>query len=165
MSGTSFCRVFAITVALAVGAIARFPGVSFAEERPFLAAWTGNAHLSETRNPWIQRNDETGAGEATHLGSFTWASVEFVNFKDFPPKVTVVATFTMTASDGDELFGEYNTVGLANDEGNLEILGVLSFTGGTGRFEDATGGGLLQATAFFAPGLPFEGELSGTIDY
>ena len=165
MSAMYFCKVFAITAALAVGAFARFPGVTVAEERPFLAALTGNAHLSETKNPWIQRNDETGAGEATHLGGFTWASVESVNFKDFPPQVSVVATFTMTASDGDELVGEYTTVGLANDEGNLDILGVFSFTGGTGRFAGATGGGLLQATAFFAPGLPFEGEFSGTIDY
>ena len=165
MSRSSICRFLAITAALAVGAFARFPGAAVAEERPFLAAWTGNAHLSETQKPWIQRNDETGAGEATHLGAFTWASVELVNFKDFPPRVSVVATFTMTASDGDELIGEYTTVGLANDEGNLDILGVFFFTGGTGRFAGATGGGLLQATAFFAPGLPFEGEFSGTIDY
>jgi len=161
----SFCKVLAITAALAVGAIARFPGGAVAEERPFQAAWTGNAHLSETKNPWIQRTDETGAGEATHLGGFTWASVESVNFKNFPPEVAVEATFTMTAADGDELFGEYTTIGLANDEGNLDILGVLSFTGGTGRFAGATGGGVLQATAFFAPGLPFEGEFLGTIDY
>ena len=45
------------------------------------------------------------------------------------------------------------------------MIGSENFTGGTGRFEGATGGGLLQATAFFAPGLPFEGEFSGTIDY
>jgi hypothetical protein len=165
MSGMSFGKVLAITAAFAVGAIARFPGGAAAGESPFQAAWTGNAHLSETKKPWIQRNDETGAGEATHLGGFTWASVESVNFKDFPPQVSVVATFTMTASDGDELFGEYTTVGLANDEGNLDILGVFFFTGGTGRFAGATGGGLLQAIAFFAPGLPFEGEFCGTIDY
>jgi hypothetical protein len=155
----------AITAALAVGAFARFPGAAVAEERPFIAALTGNANLSPTDDPMIMRNEETGEGEATHLGRFTFASVEFVDFSNFPPRVAVKARFTMTAADGDRLCGRYKTVGLANDEGNLDILGTFRFTGGTGRFADATGGGHLQATAFFAPGLPFEGEFSGTIDY
>ena len=165
MSRSSFCRFLAITAALAVGTIAPSSRVAIAEERPFMAAWTGNANLSETEIPWIMRNDETGEGEATHLGRFTWASVEFVDFSNFPPRVAVKARFTMTAADGDRLCGRYKTVGLANEDGNLDILGVFRFIGGTGRFADATGGGQLKATAFFAPGLPFEGEFSGTIDY
>ena len=165
MSVMSMCKFLAITAALFMAALALAPDSAAAGERPFKARWTGNANLSETEIPWIMRNDETGEGQATHLGRFTWASVEFVNFIGFPPQVTVEGTFTMTAANGDRLFGEYTTVGLANAEGNLDILGVFRFTGGTGRFEDATGGGLLQATAFFAPGLPFEGSYRGTIDY
>jgi len=152
-------------VLLGILALAAIPAIAVAEERPFMARWEGNAHLSPTEIPWIQRNDETGEGEATHLGRFTWASVEFVDFREFPPKVSVTGTFTMTAADGDQLFGKYTTVGMANDEGNLDILGCFCFTGGTGRFAGATGGGLLKATAFFAPGLPFEGEYLGTINY
>src|SRR5262245_16989767 len=82
-------RVLAISALFAVSVMALSPGVVVAEERPFKANWTGNASLSPTEIPWIMRNDETGQGEATHLGLFTWASVEYVNFIDFPPKVTV----------------------------------------------------------------------------
>jgi len=165
MSGIFVFRFLAITAALTLGTIATSCGLAVAEERPFMAAWTGNANLSPTDDPLIMRNDETGEGEATHLGRFTWASVEFVDFSNFPPRVAVKGTFTMTAAEGDQLFGKYKTVGLANDDGNLDILGVFRFTGGTGRFADATGGGQLKATAFFAPGLPFEGEFLGAIDY
>ena len=132
---------------------------------PFKATIDGNAHLSPTKLLWLQRNDETGEGEATGLGGFAWASVEFVDFRKFPPKVSVVAAFTMTFADGDKLFGAYITTGIANEVGNLDIHGVFVFTGGTGRFNGATGGGELTATAFFAPGLPFESEWLGTIDY
>ena len=36
---------------------------------------TGNAHLSPSDDPFVLRNDETGEGQATHLGRFTWADV------------------------------------------------------------------------------------------
>lgn len=152
-------------VLLGVLALMAIPATAVAEEFPFAATLAGNAHLSPTKIPWLQRNDETGAGEATQLGQFTFASVELVDFRNFPPQISVVATFTMTAADGEQLRGAYATVGIANDEGNLDIRGRFWLTGGTGRFAGATGGGQLNATAFFAPGLPFEGQFVGTIDY
>jgi hypothetical protein len=45
------------------------------------------------------------------------------------------------------------------------IHGNYQFTGGTGRFADATGSGDIDAIAFLAPGLPFEGTFTGTINY
>jgi hypothetical protein len=50
-------------------------------------------------------------------------------------------------------------------DGNLEIVGTFTFTGGTGRFAGATGGGDLVATAFLSEGLPFIGSYDGRIDY
>jgi hypothetical protein len=158
-------RVLATGALFAVGAMALVPGVSEAEDRPFKARLTGNASLSPTEIPWIMRNDETGEGQATHLGRFQFASVEYVNFIDFPPTVTVFGTFTMTAANGDELCGEYTTEGNVNMDGNLEIVGTFTFTGGTGRFAGATGGGDLVATAFLSEGLPFIGSYDGRIDY
>jgi hypothetical protein len=42
---------------------------------------------------------------------------------------------------------------------------VSEFSGGTGRFVDASGSGEIDAIAFLAPGLPFVGTIEGTIDY
>jgi hypothetical protein len=51
------------------------------------------------------------------------------------------------------------------DAVTLVISGSYGFTGGTGRFADATGGGAINATACLAPGLPFTGRFNGTIDF
>jgi hypothetical protein len=158
-------KAHAIIVAVAFGAMVLSPGTVVAEERPFSAMLSGNAHLSPTEIPWIVRNDETGVGEATHLGRFTWSSVEFVDFSNFPPQVAVEGTFTMTAANGDLLYGSYSTVGMPDEVGNLVIHGSYQFTGGTGRFAAASGSGDLDAVASLAPGLPFLGMFSGTIDF
>ena len=132
---------------------------------PLPRVLTGNAHLSETDDPCVLRNDETGDGEATDLGPFTWESVEHVDFCTIPGGVEVSGRFTMTAADGDQLFGKYTTIGLFDEAGNLRIHGKYHFKGGTGRFAGATGKGDLDALAFLSPGLPFEGQLDGTIGY
>src|SRR5262245_7412271 len=139
-------RTVTRTALYALMVAALVPGLVTAVERPFEANWDGNAHLSTTDIPWIQRNDETGEGEATHLGRFTWASVEFVNFINFPESISVCGEFVMTAADGDEVHGRYETTGTPNLElGLLKIEGKFCITGGTGRFANATGGGDLTA--------------------
>jgi hypothetical protein len=159
-------RALAIAAVFAIDAKTVSPSALAAEERPFSATLSGNAHLSPTEVPWIVRNDETGVGEATHLGRFTWASVEFVDFAANPGGVVVDGrSFTMTAANGDQMFGTYATVGFPNEAGNLIIHGTFTIRGGTGRFVGATGGGNLFAIAFLSEGLPFIGMYDGTIDY
>src|SRR5207253_2115956 len=60
------------------------PTALLAAERPFKARWTGNANLSPTDDPTVLRNDETGEGNATHLGKFQWSSVEYADFDVVP---------------------------------------------------------------------------------
>ena len=160
-------RVLALGALIGIGALEVCPAVATAAERPFMAMWNGNASLQDTDDPCVKRNDETGQGDATHLGRFTWASVETVDFCAIPNGVAVIGeTFTMTAANGDRLFGKYKTVGKLNDaKDTLIIRGTFEITGGTGRFAGATGGGDLYATAYLAPGLPFIGAYYGTIDY
>src|SRR5262245_50274870 len=155
--------ILVMSVALGFGAFTLSPAK--AEDLPFKAMLTGNAHLSPTDDPSVLRNDETGDGEATHLGHFTWADVEFADFAAIPGGVSVVATFTMTAANGDELYGEFTSTGYFADPQTLVIQGEFEFAGGTGRFADATGSGEIDAFAFLAPGLPFIGTITGTIDY
>jgi hypothetical protein len=165
MSRKVWRNLLTLAAVLLNGANLANGNVALAEQRPFKARLDGNAHLSETGDPCIMRNDETGEGEATHLGRFTWSSVEFVDFCAIEDGVVVEGSFTMTAANGDQLFGTYETVGLFGEDGNLHIEGTFEFTGGTGRFSDATGSGDLDALAFLSPGLPFIGHFEGTIDY
>lgn len=156
----------AIAAALWIGGAALSPQAVAAEQLPFSTNMlTGNAELTPTDDACIMRNEETGSGKATHLGMFTWTDVELVDFCAIPDGVSVVGWFTMTAASGDLLHGELTTTGVFDQDGNLLIDGDYVFTGGTGRFADATGSGEIEVTAFLSPGLPFEGKLRGTIDY
>jgi hypothetical protein len=150
---------------LSLSALGLQPGVVVAEERPFMATMSGNAHLSPTDDPFILRNDETAVGNATHLGKFAWEDIEYADFGVAPGEVHVTATFTMTAANGDQLYGEFVTVGVLVDPETLVIHGEFRFTGGTGRFADATGGGDIDAIGLLSPGLPVMGVMSGTIDF
>jgi hypothetical protein len=163
MSRTCSHGLFAVAFSLA--ALAAIPRTSTADERPFKASLTGNAHLSPTDDPFVLRNDETGKGTATHLGAFTWNDVEYADFASIPGGVAVVGTFTMTAADGDRLYGEFTSIGAFDQDGNLAIRGHYLFTGGTGRFAEATGSGDIDAIANLSPGLPFEGTFTGTLGY
>ena len=157
--------ILAVAVALCIGG-AGLPSEAIADDQlPFVAELTSSANLTPTDDACVFRNDETGSGEATHLGSFAWMDVEWVDFCAIPGGVSVVGRFTMTAANGDLLHGELATTGVFEQDGKLDIHGDYFFTGGTGRFADATGSGELDVTAYQSPGLPFEGRLRGTIDY
>jgi hypothetical protein len=79
-----------------------------------------------------------GTGNATHLGRLTTdqshcATPTSVAFTD--------GLFTFTAANGDQLRGTYSGDFVPLDPPLFSIDGQFTFTGGTGRFADATGGG------------------------
>jgi hypothetical protein len=155
-----------VTAILSLAALIAAPAAAVAQETSFRATITGNAHLTPTEDPLVLRNDETGKGVANHIGQFSWADVEYVNFGVVPGGVVVVATFTMTFDDGDQLFGELATVGILDENAaTLFVHGTYEFTGGTGRFSGATGSGEIDAVATLAGPLPFAGRMNGTINY
>lgn len=58
--------------------------------------------------------------------------------------------FTFTGTGGDALFGNWLAVGVPGaTPGELIVSGPFRFTGGTGKFEDASGGGDLKALVQF----------------
>lgn len=133
--------------------------------RPMSVTLQGNANLIPTNDPCVFTNEETGSGNSTHLGAFVWSDVETVNFCTVPGGVSVVGSFVMTAANGDAVTGDLTTTGLFQMNGDLLIDGTYSIAGGTGRFVDATGEGLVNITAQLSPGLPFAGTIEGTIQY
>jgi hypothetical protein len=80
-----------------------------------------------------------GAGNASHLGKFTFVSPHRAGLLDF----SVEGAQIFTAANGDELQGwlSGNLTPFVDETGHFYLIGDVSgtITGGTGRFSDATG--------------------------
>lgn len=93
-------------------------------------------------------------GNATHLGKFTRR--ELISFTG---PGTFGGTIVFVAANGDKLNADF--------EGHFvspnDAVGTYTFTGGSGRFSDATGAATF--TAHTPDGLHVSVEFDGTIDY
>jgi hypothetical protein len=94
------------------------------------------------------------SGQATHLGQFTREEFAFLG-----PDGSVAGTIVFTAANGDELWvsfeGAFTTA--------TGIDGLYTFTGGTGRFQGATGEATFQA---YTPDFSYaEVTFDGTVSY
>src|SRR4029450_7553898 len=122
--------------------------------RPFALSLEGFANPQFT-GPCSIVNDETGSGHATHLGAIAFQSHETVDLCSNPDGGEVTGTFTLTAANGDQLFGSYETIGVFNFGNNqVKASGRYRVAGGTGRFAAASGGGDIKAVGSLLP--PFE---------
>ena len=93
-----------------------------------------------------------GQGEATQLGKFTREEVITLN------DGTATGTMVFTAADGSQLFCEF--VGAFTSAAT--VAGEYTFTGGTGRFDGATGAAFFNITLGEAGSFSF--AFAGTID-
>ena len=97
-----------------------------------------------------------GTGNSTHLGNY---SGNYRECLDPATGAVTAGTFTLTAANGDKVFGTYS--GQANPTDNPNVIayedpGVI--TGGTGRFAAASGIMTTSGLANLATG-----EYSGTV--
>jgi hypothetical protein len=92
-------------------------------------------------------------GEATQLGRFTREEELLLN----PATGTLNGTIVFTAANGDQLSG----VVAAQFTSPTTVEGTITFTGGTGRFENAAG----QADAFVSSpdGVHFSVDFEGSV--
>jgi hypothetical protein len=113
------------------------------------------------------------SGVMTHLGKYTAhfeGSAEIVGGRTLG-----AGTFVVVAADGDELTGTFTLNGAVPTGEPHSLMAVLTVTGGTGRFADASGTitAPLVATpsCFLEPACPgavvetLEGQLTGVISY
>jgi hypothetical protein len=138
-----------------------------AEERPFRGWIDGTYIASPTENPAIFSSEARADGRATHVGAFTKVTSDIVNV------VTgwVEGSFTITTADGELLTGIYSgflTPGAV--PGTFSWLLDAAFTGGTGRFSNATGQFVFIAEGqyVFIDGKihgDYTETFEGTIDY
>lgn len=157
--GISFGVLAALVLACSVSAAAE-------ASRPFGATLEGHANPVPTSDPCVLTNTEGGTGRAVHMGAIAWASSETVNFCSNPDGADVQGSFIMTAANGDQLFGQYTT--LAHPDvvtGVITFSGQWTITGGTGRFEHATGDGTLTGEGSLAPPFGVMASFVGTVSY
>ena len=115
----------------------------------------GNLQGAQTFTPPSQVNG-SATGTATHLGVFT---VLFPHTVDFVTR-TGRGTFTFTAANGDTLTADFT--GQAQEGAIVSIEEHARITGGTGRFEGATGTFTVNRTFNPASGKT-EGSFEGRI--
>ena len=121
------------------------------------AAETGTAIPISEKTPWILAVTILGSGEATQMGRLTISQQMIV---DTIAMTFYDGVFVCTAANGDTISGGYSGY-LVPTSAGLEIHGVLTIDGGTGRFEGATGGGIASGMQF--PDLTAELRIDGTI--
>ena len=121
--------------------------------RPF------KGHAYEVINGFEETNGghlvtTVGAGQATHLGRFTREVSGFLHTDGF-----FEGTVTFFAANGDTLVADIE--GAFTSPTTLQ--GTYTFTGGTGRFKDASG--VADFEGVTADGVRFDLTFEGTIQY
>jgi hypothetical protein len=117
----------------------------------------GNAEgaiVSATPNPGGVLVMVLADGYATQLGKFTREEVLVLN----PITGSAVGTIVFTAANGDQLSG----VVTAQFTSPTTLVATYTFTGGTGRFANATGEA--QASLSTPDGVHFAVEFDGSIN-
>lgn len=112
------------------------------------------------------QNTEHGTGHATHVGTITWESIETVDTCALPDAALVQGTVEIIGTSGDRLTADYRTVAVLDFAANrVAPAGLYRLSGGTGKFANAAGRGVITADGSLLP--PFErlGRLQGIIEY
>jgi hypothetical protein len=163
MYRVSYCRVAGIAAMVAVAVFPWATTASADEMVPFQARHVGFAAPVFNADGTIS-NTEVAVGEATHLGLYTWASEELAMFIGPDTLQVVGLSFTMTAANGDKVFGTYEATGKVDFNTFIgAFIGSYEITGGTGRFANATGSGTIFADGNLLDPFEIIGGLSGTI--
>jgi hypothetical protein len=142
---------------LAAGLYAAAPAAAQQTDSPFLATYTG---VSSNVGPDADGNLSVTAALSDPAASFGLTEALFTQtvfvFAD-PNRINGTAVFRMPGvSGGDALFAQYSGTGTPIDPaaGDFvsDISGLFAFTGGTGRFAGAYGGGSWFGQANIATG-------------
>lgn len=174
----SMLLVAVLVIALAAPAAAK-PN----KERPFKGTGAGVIlaidspnfdRCNPDNNPWAIISFD-GYGPVTHLG-MTYVYAEHCSYADRLQDGTLVPNgtygegeLTLIAANGDMLKGTYTGGISTSGPPMVGFQDDFTFTGGTGRFADAGGGGTETGVVDFTlgpmPGAPFEVTMIGTISY
>ncbi len=138
---------------------------------PFSGVAIGNAVFDFQNNPKACASGfttiTTAKGPATHMGLTTWQSQHC-----FGENQSITdSELVLTAANGDEVRATYTGSCIGTDVIGQPVIctGSATFSGGTGRFEHATGTGewrgAITFEGFGVPSWPGRWEWTGTINY
>jgi hypothetical protein len=96
----------------------------------------------------------------------TLSATETLDFATSPGVIVVRdGRMVLVAANGDELHWSYAGTGsLPDTDGDTAITGSFVISGGTGRFDDATGEGTIEGTVRTSTGL-VSVTYQGTVSY
>lgn len=97
----------------------------------------------------------SAAGHATHLGLFTREELLLLN----PVAGSFTGEMVFTAANGDQLWCTF----AGNFISETDATGVYTITGGTGRFEQASGEATFSAS--LPDGVHFTVQFEGNLDW
>ena len=123
-----------------------------AEERPHSSRGTAQ-FVSPT-------GDFVGSGHATHLGRYTEVGSASFSPTNDPTVLQISAWAIYTAANGDQLYATFT--GQLNGLTGA-ITATVTYVGGTGRFDDASGSATLLGQ--IRPDGTIAVAVKGTIDY
>lgn len=158
MKRSLFMKFLVLTLTLLVASLA-----VTATERPFSLNGTGIAVPIVDGNGNVIGAEPTGSGNATHLGTFTnTGKVSFTPDASNPNILHPSGGGVFTAADGDKL--NFVIINGALDLTTGIGTGDFAFSGGTGRFANATGhtSGVIQQNVITGA---YVLTLVGNIDY
>ena len=124
---------------------------------PFKA--NAKAYAVAVSGPPILEIYISGSGHATHMGKI---SIWQHHFVDVNSMTFYDGRFVWTAANGDTIEGGYYGSMVPTSVG-FEIHGHFTIDGGTGRFENAVGGGIASGMQYFDNTADL--TLDGTITY
>jgi len=135
-------------------------------DRPIKGSSSGTTVSDVATGAFVM--DTTGI--VSHLGKTT-THFEGVVTSTGPDSFTLAASSVQVAANGDKLFGTLSASATDDHTGKIQGTGVITFTGGTGRFEHASGSATGPFTQVFTSAdgtkLTFAAgySLTGTISY
>ena len=129
-------------------------------EMPIKGAYHTTAQILS--GPPMMSQQITGIGQSSHLGRGSFVAYSTVNFTT-PPPFYLGGTAVFTAANGDEFYTTFTGTATPTGTGSNEVEMHHTITGGTGRFENASGtiDGYTIATPGHANGyVTYEGSIS-----
>ena len=145
---------------LVLPALALPAAAAAADQLPVNGAETGTFQLLGPCETGGLVLEVTGTGHSTQLGSYRG---DYRECLDPATGAVTNGTFTLTAANGDKVFGTYAGQAFPTDEPNVvnyDDPGVI--TGGTGRFAGAGGTVSTSGLANLATG-EYTGTISGSV--
>lgn len=129
-----------VLAALAVAVALLLPGSALpaagGTDLPIKASHSGYGTADLTTLPVIQTHLVT-SGVVSHLGLSTLVQDLVVVFSG-PTSFTSTGTWTITAANGDQIFGTVTGSGVFTDAVHSTTVATYTSSGGTGRFAEAT---------------------------